>query len=272
MNFAAHNLSSVEQFMTESIITFLQRQLYTDLPSASNSLHKSKMELPRTWQSVDVDELCMYSISGLLGYRLFGGRFSSVAPSDLFHPGAFALRPFSKLPLVPSATAASALSQATLSISSIASSVKQAASAVYADTASRTKLQSIGKRHGCHSCGAKRAWQWSKLGRRAPGSGGLFSWSFHADHQPPVKYFNRSPAFPSWMWLRDCLGMGMKEQRFFPQCPSCSQLQAAACKSDTRTLIVHHASRLYHAWLPAPLLWLAIKPTVDRYRQANRGK
>ena len=115
--------------------------------------------------------------------------------------------------------------------------------------------QKLGQQHGCHSCGATRAWTWRTFFKRGPGGGqrGVYQ-TFHADHQPPVKY-----AAPGQL------------QRFFPQCPSCSTLQSAACRTDIRTLVVHTVLRRWHGWISWPLVFLTLRPTLDRLEAATHS-
>jgi len=128
---------------------------------------------------------------------LLGGRFTAVAPSDLRHLGAFA-RPREALP---------------------------AAGAEYATAAQRGAIQAVGRRHGCHTCGDRRA-------------------RYHADHMPPNAFVKRANAAP---WRR-LLRVPPQTQRFFPQCEACSGLQGRAVRLDARVLRTHvGALRLHHA-------------------------
>ncbi|KAL1508794.1 hypothetical protein AB1Y20_004889 [Prymnesium parvum] len=116
--------------------------------------------------------------AALVGVALYAAcaraRFSSLAPSDLRSAGAFAAR------------------RASL-----------AASPRYATRAERKLIHQLGRRHGCHSCGA-----------RAP--------PFHADHVPPLWDARRPPRAAWRRVLRRPAPL-----RFHPQCLACSGKQAA---------------------------------------------
>lgn len=148
------------------------------------------------------------SVSTLVPFLLFGGRPRRVLPSCLWHRGAFAVE---GLP---------------------------AKSADYATSTQKTLLGNMGRMHGCHSCGT----------RRAP--------YYVGDHIPPNKLANGRP------------------QQFFPQCPTCSSTQGASVGSGTRAAKTHGATlRLYHLWLPLPWLLAAalLGPAHDDDSQSGDG-
>ena len=87
------------------------------------------------------------AVIGAALYCALGGRWMSIAPSDVRSFGAFARPNVGSLP-------------ATMS---------------YATEAQRAKIAAMGRRFGCHTCGVRR-----------PRAGGLGS-PFIADHQPPIK-------------------------------------------------------------------------------------
>ena len=163
-------------------------------------------------------ELLVSSLASAVLFRAFGGRFASVLPSNLLHPGAFAKE------WIP---------------------VK----ATQATERQRHIIRELGRRHGCHSCGARSARQ------------------FHADHQPPTKLHN-GPA------LSDS---GMGTQRLYPQCNRCSSLQGSALahsKNKWSAIRTHSLSlRNYHLFLPVPLAVALMKKsggtTVELRTTAN---
>ncbi|KDO30957.1 hypothetical protein SPRG_04145 [Saprolegnia parasitica CBS 223.65] len=73
-------------------------------------------------------QLTAAATSGLLLFRLLGGRFRALAPSDFRHPGAFG--------------------HARISLP---------ATIEYADGNARAVIQSFGRLYGCHTCGTKRS-------------------------------------------------------------------------------------------------------------------
>ena len=94
----------------------------------------------------------------------------------------------------------------------------------------RAAVQAIGRRRGCHTCGARHA-------------------TFHADHMPPNAYVKRHAAAPLWRraLLRGCGAAPAAKQRFYPQCEACSGRQARAVRVDARELRTHLGSlRAYH--------------------------
>ena len=118
----------------------------------------------------------------LLGAACFlacGGRFWALSPSSLSTLGAFARTARASLP-------------ATLK---------------YATSTERATIQQLGRRFGCHTCGARLL---SSNGR------------FNADHMPPLSEVKRAN---SALWRR-LLSRPMR-QRFYPQCTDCSNLQGA---------------------------------------------
>ncbi|XP_044181512.1 uncharacterized protein LOC122962460 [Acropora millepora] len=107
--------------------------------------------------AISSGEIPIYGVSSLVVFKLLAGRFKSVLPSSLIHPGAFARR---SLP---------------------------AKGKNYASSGVKTKLALMGRLYGCHSCGKR----WRTL--------------FVGDHIPPNMIVKKG-----------------QEQRFYPQCRSCS--------------------------------------------------
>ena len=124
------------------------------------------------------------STTALLGAACFlglGGRFWRLSPSGLADLGALANTARGSLP----------------------------ASLAYANRAEREAIQALGRRFGCHSCGARPL---LPLGK---------SMSFIADHQPPLASVRLANAA---LWRR-IFGLQLS-QRFYPQCVTCSGKQA----------------------------------------------
>ena len=178
---------------TASIVTAQTLTLLQSTLPKSNS-HTSKLG------PVTAKDLLLSSISSVVVFRAFGGRFGSVLPSHLLRPGAFARE---WLP---------------------ANRGMQ-----YANERERELIQSVGKRHGCHSCGRRRVS------------------SFVSDHQPPTKLIAESET-------------GMLSQRLYPQCNSCSQQQGGVLRGNgkysSKAIRTHVSSlRPYHIFMPLPLLF-----------------
>lgn len=124
--------------------------------------------------------------AALVGVACFiglGGRFWRLSPSGLAHLGALSDTARGSLP----------------------------ATVAYATRAEREAIQALGRRFGCHSCGARPL----SILRPAP-------FAFVADHQPPLASVRVANA-AAW---RRLLGRTVS-QRFYPQCTSCSGKQAA---------------------------------------------
>mmetsp|Transcript_8898 Transcript_8898/g.13285 ORF Transcript_8898/g.13285 Transcript_8898/m.13285 type:complete len:324 (+) Transcript_8898:27-998(+) len=129
----------------------------------------------------------VYALLGILAWVVLGGSMRMVMPSDLRFPGAYAQR-LGSLP-------------ATLE---------------YIQGTAKTKLQELGARYGCHTCGVRNAATWV------------------GDHMPPVsKVLENRRNF-----LQSALNL-IVTQRFFPQCMTCSNQQGPAVFNDKKKLITH---------------------------------
>lgn len=94
--------------------------MQTALPSQKND---SKQTAP----TIRASDIIISSLSSVVVFRALGGRFSSVLPSHLLRPGAFARE------WVPALRGSQ-----------------------YAGNREKDIIQRLGKRYGCHSCGTKR--------------------------------------------------------------------------------------------------------------------
>lgn len=106
----------------------------------------------------------------------------------------------------------------------------------YAAHYERYLMQQLGGKYGCHSCGTRRG-------------------KFIADHQPPIKL--SSP------------GQLLK---FYPHCGKCASLQGNALSrtKPSRVAVRTHSSlRLYHVFLPTPLLLVVLKNSWISASTAN---
>jgi len=147
--------------------------------------------------SISTRDILLSALSSVVVYRALGGRYRAVLPSNLLRPGAFAAD------WIPASTG-------------------------YASGSEKNLIQAIGKRYGCHSCGARRVK------------------SFISDHQPPTKLFNSSG--------------DMLSQRFYPHCSRCSAQQGGVLSKSNaknpRSIINHFSSiRVHHLFLPMPFLF-----------------
>jgi len=153
--------------------------------------------------TVDRATLMGAALLGSAAFLALGGRFWALSPSGLSTLGAFS-RMGGSLP----------------------------ATLAYATAAERAAIQRLGRKFGCHTCGARLL---------------LSSGRFNADHMPPlyeVRMLNEA------LWRRVlCLPV---KQRFYPQCTSCSSKQGVLLAKASRqaTSKVCDAA-VYH--LPSPL-------------------
>lgn len=124
------------------------------------------------------------------------------------------------------------------------------ASENYATTSKRLQLQVIGKKNGCHSCGSRH-----------------IQGEFIADHQPPLAIVKRKTSKTKHLLYRILKFFRKKtkyhpvQQKFYPQCNSCSNVQLTYLSAVSRGLktprhlVTHSLSlRLYHIFTPIPLL------------------
>lgn len=81
---------------------------------------------PSTAVGLSHRDLLLSTAGGVVFFKAFGGKFSSVLPSNILRPGSFARHP------IPVNTAS------------------------YASSGQKKFMQEIGRRHGCHTCGRKR--------------------------------------------------------------------------------------------------------------------
>ncbi|GAB5361852.1 hypothetical protein AAMO2058_000748300 [Amorphochlora amoebiformis] len=128
-----------------------------------------------------------YAILGIITWYALGGRLRMVLPSDLRFPGAFARRTGS-LP-------------ATLE---------------YIQGTAKKKLQDLGKKYGCHTCGIQNPIK------------------FYGDHMPPLSNVLKNRK----NFLENVFNLAIT-QRFFPQCGTCSNQQGPAVFMNRRKLIKH---------------------------------
>ena len=162
-------------------------------------------------------EALFAALVGAALYCALGGRWMSIAPSDVRSFGAFARPNVGSLP----------------------------ATMEYATTAERSKILAMGRRFGCHTCGVRR-----------PRVGALGT-AFIADHQPPKKIAREANRrlwrrVTGWkvrqQFLPQCSSCS--------QVQSAAVKNLATTRFDGR-VVTHHATiRLYH-WTGGLLVALA---------------
>ena len=156
--------------------------------------------------SFDPENMLMDAILGIAAFRILGGVFRSVMPSDVLYVGAVAKHS------IP------------------------AKGTTYASETERRKITNFYRLYGCHHCGTRRG-------------------KVIGDHMPPNKEIAnmmssrrakilRFPIFriPYASKIARSIGirpMPLPEQRFYPQCISCSQKQSVAVKLKRSTMVLH---------------------------------
>lgn len=189
-----------------------------------NSISKPKS--PLIYERVDQEMLAnvaAYTLLCLVTFKVFSGRLRALCPSHILSPGSFANKHVS----IPTAVSRVTKSQ-------------------------QTKIQLLGAKYGCHTCGKRfnpwfsslvKAWKKSRI-----------TVDYFADHSPPVAIAAK------------CLSENMYIQgKLYPQCKSCSYFQASQVRVFQNKLnyqerysgMVTHAFRLrmYKLWIPWPILF-----------------
>jgi hypothetical protein len=153
----------------------------------------------------DIEHLFRVCFIGVIVYKSLGGRFWSISPSSLTTLGSFA-RTFQSLP----------------------------ATSKYASPSERIKIEHLGRKIGCHTCGSRKIFSRGKNGIK-----------FIADHMPPqavVKQMNAA-------WHRRLLGLNVK-QRFYPQCIDCSGKQGGVLSKASQDLLKTKSGSLLERMKP----------------------
>eukprot|EP00884_Botryococcus_braunii_P002018 jgi/Botrbrau1/11817/Bobra.0224s0016.1 len=212
---------------------FTQQRFERDRFAGQRLAGKQRQQSPQLWQPED---LVLDAMVGLLLFKMLGGRFRNTLPSDLFQRGSFAVE---SLP---------------------------ATGSVYASETHKAKLRRFMIRDGCHHCGRKHG---RTVGDHIPPNklvhGSKVEQFITSERlkqlwEPlsPVHQSARIKAtrrhlpieahFPNpGRWFKSQVqhmfhlpeSKQALKQRYYPQCASCSQHQAAAVRTGRRTLILH---------------------------------
>ena len=150
------------------------------------------------------EDLIADAVLGIAFFRVMGGRFRSVMPSDLTQIGA------------------------------IAKESMPAAGMQYATDEKRRELHRFFKRDGCHHCGT----------RRGPVVGDHMPPNKHVQeviNASRRRFLGSALKYKSVQRAMAALGMptGPPLQRYYPQCKGCSQSQAAAVRNGRSHLVFH---------------------------------
>lgn len=153
------------------------------------------------FRGIQTEDLFIDAVVGIAAFRMLGGVFRTIMPSDL------------------------------LTVGAVARESIPAKGINYASDSQRKKLAKFYRMHGCHHCGNRRG--------RVIG-----------DHMPPNKEITnlmaarresllRIPLFRLPFLSKLLKPRNVPEQRFYPQCISCSQKQSIAVRMKRSTLVLH---------------------------------
>ena len=186
--------------------------------------------------SFSTPELVVSTVSSVVIFRALGGRFSSVLPSHLFHPGAFAVE---RVPAIRGQQAAVATEKAL--------------------------IREYGKKYGCHTCGKKRV-DMMVCDHQPP------SYFIRKNNSASTIASSERNVGEAKLDLPSSSSNGVAEngvqvkQFFYPQCYSCSSMQGGLLNGGSRSkLIITHpfSLRLYHVFLPVPFAMAYLKSTLQ---------
>lgn len=165
-------------------------------------LETSRNPFTKDWyKKIDMGEVVVDAVFGVACFKILGGSFRQLMPSDLQCPGALAM---GSLP---------------------------ARSAEYADHVYKYELERLFRQYGCHHCGSKRG---NAIGDHIPpnklvygGKSGSVKKRLSVDQVAKrLSKVLRIPQPPT-------------KQRFYAQCQRCSLKQSGAMRSDRRVLVMH---------------------------------
>lgn len=165
---------------------------------------------------LSMEELLMDGAIGIVAFRMMGGHFRRVMPSDLTKVGAIARES------IP------------------------AAGMQYAGDEKRKELARFFRRDGCHHCGTKRG---PVIGDHMPPNkhvGDILK-------SESRRLIGRASKVPVVAEFLEALGISTRQplQRYYPQCRACSQKQAAAVRNDRSHRVFHavlHSGGSNTAW------------------------
>ena len=190
--------------------------------------------------SFSTPELVISTVSSVVIFRALGGRFSSVLPSHLFHPGAFAVE---RVPALRGQQPAVA--------------------------SEKVLIREYGRKYGCHSCGRKRV-NMMVCDHQPP------SYILRKDNNFSSSTFSStitgSERNAAGEVKADLPSPGSAEngakvkQFFYPQCYECSSMQGGLLNGgpQSKLIITHPFSlRLYHLFLPLPFTIAYLKSTLQ---------
>lgn len=166
---------------------------------------KDLASLQKLIPPIDRDRALLNAALGICAFKIVGGSFRTIMPSDLTKVGA------------------------------IAKESIPAAGMQYAGEEKRRELIRMFRRDGCHHCGTKKG---MVIGDHMPPNKHIVQQTEAAVTQL-VDSLYRNKAFRLTM---DSLGfspISRSKQRYYPQCAPCSQKQASAVRNNRSHLVFH---------------------------------
>eukprot|EP00210_Caulerpa_lentillifera_P005975 g5710.t1 len=159
---------------------------------------------------ISTDHVITDIILGVACYKLLGGRFRNLMPSDLCYAGAHAVES------IP------------------------ARSSSYATDQEKQILGTFFKKHGCHSCGTRSG---DLIGDHIPPN----KYAQLADPRALADQLGFGKQVRTIMNLLD-IKIPTTAQRFYPQCSRCSIKQSHAVRMNRQVLVYHYGGpRAYHS-------------------------
>lgn len=167
---------------------------------------------PRAWKRrYRQEDILIDAALGISLFKIMGGSFRTIMPSDLSKVGAAAR---SSVP---------------------------AAGVEYAPVGKKIELLQHFRKDGCHHCGTRNG---RVIGDHMPPN-------YHVKlQQAKSGWWVRQPLV-KWTANALGIPIGPPRQRYFPQCEACSQLQSAAIRHNKRRLVFHevlHRGGRSSAW------------------------
>lgn len=163
------------------------------------------MAVEKVIASFDVQRALVDVILGVTAFKIVGGSFRTVMPSDLSKVGA------------------------------IAKESIPAAGMQYATDEKRRELIRMFRRDGCHHCGSTKG---MVIGDHMPPNKHVIQ-KTEAILTQAVDRLYRNAGFRRMMQSLGMRPLSDVKQRYFPQCVSCSQKQSAAVRNDRSCRVFH---------------------------------
>eukprot|EP01024_Parvocaulis_polyphysoides_P040569 TRINITY_DN36955_c0_g1_i1.p1 TRINITY_DN36955_c0_g1~~TRINITY_DN36955_c0_g1_i1.p1 ORF type:complete len:322 (+),score=33.19 TRINITY_DN36955_c0_g1_i1:112-1077(+) len=170
--------------------------------AVEESMNGRKFNWQNPYVNVNGRDVVWDALCGIVIFKIAGGSYRNILPSDVVKPGAMA-------------------------VESLPAKGKE-----YVTGVQKLELQRLYKKYGCHHCGSKGG---APIGDHMPCN--KFVWG--GANEPP-KY--KTITNPAHKWIRQSFGLpvGPPDQRYFPQCRRCSNFQSAVVRRNKGTKLILH--------------------------------